>query len=210
MPFQARNWAMSNNNNGISNEKKIQYYSALVQAWLDTKIERDKSLLALSTAGIGLLITLLTTVGASSNYSIILYCIAIFCFLVCIIAVLIIFKRNAEHLKQVIKNKESTDPVLKKLDKISFISFILGILLSCILGISTGINSLPKSREAKMSKEKSANTMVNKGKKYEKKSFDGISDLKPGTQPPQNSQEGNQSTSSGSQQQSDGGSENKK
>jgi len=201
---------MSNNDNGISNEKKIQYYSALVQAWLDTKLERDKSILALSTGAIGLLITLLTTVGVSSNVSIILYFLAILCFLVCIIAVLIIFKRNAEHLKQVAKNEAESDPILKKLDKISFCSFIFGIILSCIIGVSSGFDTLHKSREAKMSKEKSTKTLVRDGKDYEKKSFDGISDLKPGTQPPPNSQEGNQSTSSGSQQQSGDGSENKK
>ncbi len=191
---------MSNDRNSIIHEKKVQYYGALVQAWLNTKLERDKSILALSTGAIGLLITLLTTVGVSSNVSIILYFLAICCFLVCIIAVLLIFNRNAEHLKQVAKNEAESDPKLKKLDKISFRSFIFGIILSCVIGVSSGFDTLHKSREAKMSKEKSTKTLVNDGKGYEKKSFDGISDLEPGTQSPQSDQGDSQSTSSESQE----------
>ncbi|PKF49010.1 hypothetical protein AT251_22010 [Enterovibrio nigricans] len=47
-------------------EKEVEFYAATVGAWLNTKFELDKSLLTLSTGAIGLLVTLLTTVGASS------------------------------------------------------------------------------------------------------------------------------------------------
>lgn len=47
-------------------EKDIQFYAASVTAWFNTRLEHDKSLLALSAGGIGLLVTLLTTVGVKS------------------------------------------------------------------------------------------------------------------------------------------------
>ena len=63
---------MSNEDN-INNAKEVAYYTALVDAWINTKMERDKSLLSLATAGIGLLVTLLTTVGITSGIMYLLY-----------------------------------------------------------------------------------------------------------------------------------------
>ncbi|WDT74288.1 MAG: hypothetical protein MPW16_13610 [Candidatus Manganitrophus sp.] len=46
--------------------KELAFYEATVNAWITTKFEKDKHLLTLSLAAIGLLITLLTTVGAAT------------------------------------------------------------------------------------------------------------------------------------------------
>ncbi|MGC9491547.1 hypothetical protein, partial [Vibrio genomosp. F10] len=80
-------------------EKEVEFYAATVGAWLNTKFELDKSLLTLSTGAIGLLVTLLTTVGASSVEGLVLYFVALLCFLVCVISILLVFKRNAKHLE---------------------------------------------------------------------------------------------------------------
>ena len=42
----------------LNKEKHTAYYSALVEAWLDTRMEKDKSLLMLAAGGIGILVTL--------------------------------------------------------------------------------------------------------------------------------------------------------
>lgn len=47
----------------IEQQKDVAYYSALVSAWIQTKMERDKTLASLSAGGIGLLVTILSTVG---------------------------------------------------------------------------------------------------------------------------------------------------
>ena len=52
--------------NEIDEQKKIEFYAASVAAWYESSLEHDKSLLTLSAGGIGLLITLLTTVGLGS------------------------------------------------------------------------------------------------------------------------------------------------
>ena len=95
-------------NSDLKDKKEVEFYAANVEAWFNTRIEHDKSLLTLSAGGIGLLITLLTTVGASSIQILLLYGFAILFFLVCIISVLIIFKRNSDHLVNVVQGKEES------------------------------------------------------------------------------------------------------
>ena len=44
------------NKNSLEEQKGVAYYSALVNAWITTRMEKDKQLLTLSAAGIGLII----------------------------------------------------------------------------------------------------------------------------------------------------------
>ena len=118
-------------------EKKIHYYSAIINGWINTKFERDRSLLTLSTGGIGLLITLLTTVGVVSLYQKILYSVSLILFLVCVICVITIYGRNAKYLARVVKGDDTQDEILKCLDKLAFWSFLLAIIASCAIGITS-------------------------------------------------------------------------
>ena len=55
--------------------KNIAFYSTLLSAWIQTKMERDKTLVTLSAAAIGLLVTILTTGWCKSAlYSFCIYC----------------------------------------------------------------------------------------------------------------------------------------
>lgn len=47
---------MSDEENSLDEQKSVTYYSALVNAWIATRMEKDKQLLTLSSAGIGLII----------------------------------------------------------------------------------------------------------------------------------------------------------
>jgi len=154
-------------------DQDIEFYAASVEAWFNTRIEHDKSLLTLSAGGIGLLITLLTTVGASSLQTLLLYGFAILFFLVCIISILFIFKRNSDHLVRVIQGKEEKNILLQFLDKTALYSFIIAILLSSILAISIGTHVLYSKMEVNMS-----DTKKERGLKSLNESFNGISELK--------------------------------
>ena len=61
----------------IEDQKRVEFYSAGLAAWYATRLEHDKSLLTLSAGGIGLLMTLMTTVGVSSAESLVLYVCAL-------------------------------------------------------------------------------------------------------------------------------------
>jgi len=119
--------------------KHVEFYSATVNAWLNTRFEHDKSLLTLSAGAIGLLIALMP--GVKSTEALILYIIALLCFLVCLGSILWIFKRNATYLENLVSGGSSQDNILKILDKIAAAAFMLGALLSSIIGISTAIKS---------------------------------------------------------------------
>jgi len=138
-------------------QKAVEYYAAQVNAWFNTKFEHDKSLLTLSAGGIGLLITLLSTTGVKSVESLILYVLALLAFIVCLGTLLWIFRRNASHLEDVAQGKASSDPVLMLLDNIAISSFLLGVVFSSIVGISTAVNSY-QEKEHKMAEDKTNTT----------------------------------------------------
>ena len=160
---------------GIDHQKHVEFYSAGLTAWYTTRLEHDKGLLTLSAGGIGLLMTLMTTVGVSSAESLVLHVSALVTFLVCLIAVLIIFKKNADHLEDVIVGTASQDdPALSRLDAVATWSFAFGVMFSVLIGISAAINSYGKvEKKMSSSDQKQSSTGI------AQESFNGIAKLQP-------------------------------
>src|SRR5205823_10076131 len=96
----------------------------------------------LSAGGIGLLITLVSTVGISSLESLILFILALVAFVACLAAVLGIFGRNSTHIEDAIHRNASRDPLLAVLDNIAVYTFLSGVVLSGIIGITAAARSL--------------------------------------------------------------------
>ena len=104
--------------------KDKAFYSAMLSAWLNTKLERDKQLLGLSVTAIGLLVTLLRTVGASSFSQVILFGLALFAFLITVISAIHILDKNATHIEEMLSDSEEQSIALMVLDKVVEISFV--------------------------------------------------------------------------------------
>lgn len=128
--------------------KNTEFYSATVNAWFNTRFEHDKSLLTLSAGGIGLLITLISTIGISSRTTLALYTLSIISFITSLCVLLWIFKRNAKHLEDIVSNTATSDKFLQNLDSIAIYSFILGIILAFALGFITALNKLNEKEDA--------------------------------------------------------------
>ncbi|MBP0021870.1 MAG: hypothetical protein J7647_30475 [Cyanobacteria bacterium SBLK] len=124
--------------------KEKVFYSAMISAWLNTKMERDKQLLGLSATAIGLLVTLLRTTNVNNVSQIIIFGLAMFFFLMTVIAVLGILDQNSKHIEKTLDNRDVNHKTLKYLDKIAECSFIIGMALIVIIGIQTAILSLDK------------------------------------------------------------------
>ncbi len=122
--------------------KKSAYYSAMYNAFMATLIEADKSILAVSAGGIGLLVTLLNVFQLKSIWHVIIYLIALIFFVISIISSIFIFKRNKVVLMNMLMDKSETDSILTFLDYLNFICCILGILLTICIGLSAGIQKL--------------------------------------------------------------------
>jgi len=155
-------------------QQKIQFYGASVAAWFNTALEHDKSILTLSAAGIGLLVTLLTTTGISGAALLSLYIASVVSFLLSICGVLLIFKRNKYHIEQIISGKsKDADAVLSKLDTLVILAFAFGVVFSALIGISAGISSYVQRVQA-MKESK-----VVPGQQVANDSFNSMAKLQP-------------------------------
>lgn len=129
-------------------KKLLAHYAATVAAWYTTKMEHDKSLLTLSTAAVGVLITVITKFAIATSMEMGVLAAALLAFIVCLVSVLAVYKRNCTHLVNVIRNDEPIDKWLTVLDWISLISFVSGIILASTLGILMAIDSLKETNVA--------------------------------------------------------------
>lgn len=172
--------------------KNIAYYSVLLQAWIGTRMERDKTLVTLSAAGIGLLVTLLTAVGVKHSWELVLYAGAVLGFLVAIWSSLVIYQLNSQHIEQAIRGSSERDPRLEKYDKTSLRAFIASATLTLGIGLTSAVNHLLKEGNTTMANEKKGQIQqphtvplresvdgLGKLAPHMKKSLDGITNLKP-------------------------------
>lgn len=129
---------MSKTDNPVGDDaKSVAHYQTLLSAWISTNLERDRTLMTLATAGIGLLVTILTTVGIQSLWVILLYSGAFIGFLATIIFSFQLYRANAETLSSEITNSDPERPDLRSLDRKAIWSFILGVALSILIGVAS-------------------------------------------------------------------------
>lgn len=170
----------------VGQEARISaYYSALTNAWISTKFEKDKSLLTISAGAIGLLVTLLTTLEIPSLCLIGCFFFAFILFIITIICIIFVFERNAKHIENVLNDKDDDDKILKILDRTIVFCFIFGIIFTVIIGTVYGIDKHNKKKEPVVTEKKI--TSISKDGKQQS-SLREISKLKP--QPPKNPQKG--------------------
>lgn len=156
----------------LKKEKDIAFHTMCLDAWKDTRMEVDKSLLNLSAGAIGLLITLFLTFGVKTLIESIIYSVTCLAFIITIFITLFILDKNAIYLEKVIKD---IDPgrTLKILDYLKKITFGVGILSFVAIAIIIGIKNYNQFKENNMN-DKKQNTQ-----EISKRSLDGISKLKP-------------------------------
>ena len=173
--------------------KNIAHYSILLGAWIETKMERDKTLVTLSSAAIGLLVTILTTVGTKRFWEIPFFALSVISFLLTIWSSLKIYQLNSEHLEDAIRGSSSKDPRLEKYDKISSSAFIVGSVFALLIGISSASYQFTNLKESKMTNQQkpsinsekpaalreSLDGVTRLSPNLVKKSLDGITNLKP-------------------------------
>lgn len=161
--------------------KNVTHYGAILSAWIRTKMERDKVLLTLSAGGVGLLVTIFSTVGVKYWWEILLYGIAVIFFVATITVCLLIYDRNSKHLEDVLRERAARDYVLERYDKLSRNFFIVAVVVSMGIGAVTAYNKLSKLNKKgniqMCDEKKTENTMQEEP--FEEKSLSGIDDLRP-------------------------------
>lgn len=185
--------------------KNIAHYSVLLSSWIRTRMEHDKTLITLASGGIGLLVTILATVGAKNWLGVLPYVGAFLGFGICIWSSLKLYRLNSEYIEKELKCEDTSELKLKKYDKISLYSFIFGVILFCLVGIVAAGGKIIFKELDNMAKDKET-TSLPKTEKVEK-SLDGLTNLRP--EVPQDQGQSDSSEDSDSSQ-SNGDSSNKK
>ena len=135
--------------------KEVEFYSNQVQAFFTTALEKDKSILTLSSGAIGLLITFGSNFNITNITEKLLYIFSLISFLICIIILILIFGKNKDYIIADIKEKKELvnkhEQTLKYLDNSAMFLFLLGVILATILSISLIIK--PKIKENLMNRD---------------------------------------------------------
>lgn len=142
---------------------RVAYYSTMFNSWANTRMEKDKSILIISSAAIGFLMTLATKADLSQPCLVFLYLLDMGFFLASIGVVIYIFSRNSLYIGSIIKAinaggdkvEEVKDGILAFFDKVLIITFSLGIITFFALGSITilAISRNNVGTEAKMAEE---------------------------------------------------------
>jgi hypothetical protein len=160
--------------------KNVQHYAVLLRAWIETRMERDRTLVALSSAGIGLLVTILTTVGAPRAWMLFLYLGSFFGFLATIWASIRIYQLNSDKLELEIRGTESPGykPInLAPYDRFSVGAFLFGVVFAISIGLSAATLSRISAKEQAVPVERQH------APAEEIRSLQGIENLRPSDQP---------------------------
>ena len=175
-------------------QKKVAFYSKLVQAWISTRMEKDRTLLAISSVGIGALITLLTAFDINSYWEIIPYGVAALAFLSVIVILIIVLEKNADYIRllkddrerEKEKSKTSKEKIdreeklINRLDRCAFSIFFIGLIFTIIVLFLSTVNNI-QIRSTDMDEEKSDMPSQQSGQtQTEEKGLGGLGNLEPG------------------------------
>ncbi|EGR1308167.1 hypothetical protein SNE94_003399 [Vibrio cholerae] len=116
----------------------IEFQSQSYASFYNTTLEKDKSILTLSVAGIGFLLTLIQFTKSISYYELSFFLIAAASYLVAIYSVISIFGKNSTFIIELVNKRDVSvkQYQLDMLDKTAIRSFYLAILMTVLLGAS--------------------------------------------------------------------------
>jgi hypothetical protein len=111
----------------------------LIGAWMESRMEFDRSVLTISATALGFLLTLLQFTEEPSSAQIAFGAFAFFCFTVAILTIVHIFQRNPSHIERVLENSEGNehDEDLAFLDGLASFSFYVGVVAIGLLAATT-------------------------------------------------------------------------
>ncbi len=173
----------------------VEFKSQSYSSFYNTTMEKDKSILTLSVAGIGFLITLLKLSDSLNYYDMLFFVVAAFGFLVSIFCIITLFGKNADFIVDLAQEKDVTlkQYLLKRLDFWALKSFYLAIIMSLFLGVSTSSTLFLKG-ERKMAKDPTVDKMIEKGYTPSNESYQGATALRDSAQGTTNLQPATSST----------------
>lgn len=119
-------------------QKDVAFYQTFLAAWIENRMEKDKSLLTLSSLAIGLLITFTDKLSSPTEF--VLWLLSGIAFLATIIIILLIFRCNSNYIQcllaEDIAKQQRHEKSLNLMTLMAFVIFIVGLCLTFTLAIS--------------------------------------------------------------------------
>jgi hypothetical protein len=122
----------------LDNLKHIEYVGQAYASFYNTKMEKDKSILTLSVAGIGFLITLLGFHKGLGIIHMVFFLLSALSFLVSIYFVINIFEKNSDYIIDLTRSVDVRvkECKLQMLDDIVIKSFYFAIVMALCFGVA--------------------------------------------------------------------------
>ncbi|EJL6735746.1 hypothetical protein QNE44_001060 [Vibrio harveyi] len=123
----------------IQQLENIEFKSQSYASFYNTTLEKDKSILTLSVAGLGFLLALLQLVKNISYLEFACFLVAVVSYLVAIYCVITIFERNSTFIIDLVQGRDVSikQYQLDIFDKVAIRSFFLAIVMTVLLGALT-------------------------------------------------------------------------
>lgn len=139
----------SDNETAQNDGRDTAFYAAMVGAWVNTKMERDKQVLTLASLGLGGLVAFTSTLDTNVDFY--FWLGAAISFLLSIMFALIIFRLNASYVEKLIKSEaaQGEEALLDVLDWIVMGTFFIGVCLTFGLAIAKTDYSMVKNAKNK-------------------------------------------------------------
>jgi hypothetical protein len=158
----------------VDPERDLAFYAAALDAFYTTSLEYDKGIFTLAAGGLGLLVTLLTTVGLTSRIELVAYLVGIAAFTVTLVLLLWTFRLNKSHIIAVVGgDDELSTRQLRIIEAASMLVFGVGIICAAVVGGLTAVNSYETKVKA-MTDSKKPNAPI-----VRQDSVQGIKNLRP-------------------------------
>jgi hypothetical protein len=156
--------------------KRVEFYSVSLNAWYNSALELDKSLLTLSIAGLGFLLGLLiSNKEITSTWFYLLFALSVIAFLTCLLSVLIIFNKNLIHIAEILNSKPPTN--LEPYDKTKWCSFYIAIVFSVLTVVFYQASNIQEQN--KKEEEKKMTNTQNASPTQQFESVNGVQTLAP-------------------------------
>jgi hypothetical protein len=114
----------------------------LIQAWIENRMERDRTVLTLSSAGLGLLATLLAAIGFGSWRQFVVYIGAAIAFLISVFGGLAVFHFNSNYVQDLFHRRKPKTRLMNLSTKVLVVGFLIGIVLTLLLAFWLGISKI--------------------------------------------------------------------
>jgi len=121
---------MSNND-----DEQKEFRGLLRQAWFDSSLERDKSILTLSSGAIGVLFIIVDKYPLNTKLRLALFLGALLAFIISLVSVICVFQANQTIVKFQLDGKKEISKLATVADWLMVVGFSLGVILSSLLTV---------------------------------------------------------------------------